>query len=71
MTSTCTHGRPWSCSCDRCGAEQRDRSARRKAELGRLCRDMRVVAENWPDPVRSALLNAARVLDIYLTPGAP
>ena len=71
MTSTCTHGRPWSYTCERCGAEQRDRSARRKAELGRLCRDMRVVAENWPDPVRSALLNAARVLDIYLTPGAP
>jgi hypothetical protein len=44
---------------------------RRKAELSRLCRDMRVVAENWPDPVRSALLQAARVLDVYLTPAAP
>ena len=44
---------------------------RRKAELSRLCRDMRVVAENWPDPVRSVLLQAARVLDVYLTPAAP
>ena len=71
MTSTCIHGRPWSYTCERCDAENVGRRAGRVAALGRLCRDMREVADQWPDPVRSALLNAARVLDIYLTPGAP
>jgi hypothetical protein len=71
MTSTCIHGHPWSYTCERCDAENVGRRAGRVAALGRLCRDMREVADQWPDPVRSALRAAALVIDNHLTPGAP
>lgn len=71
MTSTCIHGRPWSVTCACCDAEVTGRHAGRAAALGRLAYDMREAAAQWPDPVRSALLTAARELEAYLIPGAP
>ncbi len=71
MNSTCTHGRPWSYTCDRCDAEATGRRTTRTAALERLAYDMRIIADQWPDPVRSALRAAALVLDNHLTPGAP
>lgn len=71
MNSTCIHGRPWSYTCDRCDAENVKRRAGRAGALARLAYDMRIIADQWPDPVRSALRAAALVLDNHLTPGAP
>ena len=70
MTSTCIHGHPWSYTCDRCDAENVRRRAGRVAALERLAYDMRIIADQWPDPVRSALRAAALVIDNHLTPGA-
>lgn len=71
MNSTCIHGRPWSYTCDRCDAENVKRRAGRAGALARLAYDMRIIADQWPDPVRSALRAAALILDNHLTPGAP
>lgn len=71
MTSTCTHGRPWSYTCEDCDAEAPPRRNTRAGALARLAYDMRIIADQWPDPVRSALRAAALVIDHHLTPGAP
>ena len=71
MTSTCIHGRPWSYTCEDCDAEATGRRITRAGALARLAYDMRIIADQWPDPVRSALRAAALVIDHHLTPGAP
>jgi hypothetical protein len=70
MNPTCNHGRPWSYTCADCDEAHAGRRTARGAALGRLAYDMRIIADQWPDPVRSALRTAALVLDNHLT-GAP